>query len=254
MPVRIDQIVLPGGELEAKPIESRQVPIVLRVVATHPHGSAFRYDLEYHGLEPGRYDLGDYLQRKDGAAAAGLPKLPVEIVSLMPAGQILPADPAARPAPRLGGYRLWLLLGMLAWFAGLLAILFARRRARLAQQRAVERPLTLAERLRPLVTAAMNGRLSPQGTAEIERLLLSYWRHRLHLDDEDPRVAVTMLRDHEQAGALLRQVEAWLHKPGAAEEVHLSALLAPYRDLPAETPLERGAGAPPQAAGTGGRP
>ena len=34
--------VLPGNELEAKPIDSREVPLVLRVVATYPHGSAFR--------------------------------------------------------------------------------------------------------------------------------------------------------------------------------------------------------------------
>src|SRR5262249_48303797 len=51
MPARIDQLVLPGPELEAKPVEGK-APIVLRVVATYPHGTAFRYDLVYYGLDP----------------------------------------------------------------------------------------------------------------------------------------------------------------------------------------------------------
>ena len=238
MPARIDQIVLPGSQLEAKPVDSREVPVVLRVVATYPHGTAFRYDLEYYGLEPGTYDLGDYLQRKDQTPLDGLPKLPVEIVSLLPAGQILPANPAAHPAPRLGGYRLWLTLAMLAWLAGLVTILFARRRARLAAEQSAAKPQSLAERLQPLVAAAVEGRLTNEQTAEIERLLISYWRRRLNLDELDPRVAVAALRDHPQAGELLRAVEAWLHKPEGAGEVNVAALLAPYRDLPADEPSQ----------------
>jgi hypothetical protein len=65
-------------------------------------------------------------------------------------------------------------------------------------------------------------------------LLLTYWRRRLNLQGIEPFAAVALLRDHEQAGALLRQVEAWLHKPGGAGEVDLAGLLAPYRDLPEE--------------------
>jgi hypothetical protein len=238
MPGKIDQLVLPGPELVAKPIDSRDVPLVLRVVATYPHGSAFRYDLEFYGLGPGEYDIGNYLQRKDGTAVEGLPKLPIRIHSLLPAGQILPADPTLQRGPRMGGYRLWLMLGSLAWLAGLAASGLSRRRAKLAQRQVEAPPLSVAERLQPLVSAAMEGRLSPEGTAEIERLLLSYWRHRLQLDAEDPRAAVATLRNHDEAGVLLRQVEAWLHAPAGSREVDVAALLAPYRNLPAELPRD----------------
>ena len=61
--------VLPGSELEVKPIGER-TPIVLRIVRVFPHGTAFRYDLEYYGLEPGSFDLKDYLQRKDRSSTA----------------------------------------------------------------------------------------------------------------------------------------------------------------------------------------
>ncbi len=60
----------------------------------------------------------------------------------------------------------------------------------------------------------------------------------MNLDELDPREAVAALRDHPQAGELLRAVEAWLHKPQGAGEVNLAALLAPYRDLPADEPSQ----------------
>ncbi len=242
-PGRIEQVILPGSELEAVPIESREVPVVLRVVATYPHGTAFRYDLEYYALEPGQYDLRNYLKRKDGSPSDDLPPLPVEVASLLPPGQILPNDLAARCAPRLGGYRLLLAVAAVAWIAGLVAILFVGRRARLAKRQLAPRPVTLAERLKPLVTRAVAGQLDSAGQAEMERLLLTYWRRRLHLEETDPVAAVARLREHEEAGLLLRQVEAWLHKPDGAGEVDIQALLAPYRDLPVE-PIAAG----PEAA------
>src|SRR5438105_39543 len=48
MTQRIDQIVLPGSELEAKPLGDRQAPVVLRIGSASPHGTAFRYDLVYY--------------------------------------------------------------------------------------------------------------------------------------------------------------------------------------------------------------
>src|ERR1700682_441468 len=62
---RVEQVVIPGPELEVVPHEDRKLPIRLRIVAVFPHGSAFRYDLEYQGLQTGTFDLKDYLRRKD---------------------------------------------------------------------------------------------------------------------------------------------------------------------------------------------
>ena len=42
--------------------------MVVRIVAAYPHGDAYRYDLEYYALEPGTFDLRDYLQREDGSS------------------------------------------------------------------------------------------------------------------------------------------------------------------------------------------
>ena len=46
--------------------------------------------------------------------------------------------------------------------------------------------MTLADRLRPLVDAAVAGALSAGQHAELERLLIGYWRRRLNLEQAAP--------------------------------------------------------------------
>ncbi len=235
MPARIDQLVLPGPELEAAPIEDRRTPVVVRVVATYPHGSAFRYDLVYYGLEPGHYDLKDYLRRKDGSPAKELPSIPVAVEPVLPPGQVEPHRLELAPSPFLGGYRLVVLIGGIAWSTGLLAILILGRRRRAAAVTFASRPKTLADRLRPLVESAMAGTLSSGQHAELERLLIGYWRRRLKLEQAAPARFMAVLRDHEEAGPLLRQLENWLHRPaGTAAPVDVAALLRPYQTIPAD--------------------
>jgi hypothetical protein len=235
MPAKIEQTVLPGTELEAKPIEDRQTPLVLRVVATYPHGSAFRYDLVYYGLEPGTYDLRDYLRRKDGSSAQDLPTISVLIEPVLRPGQIEPNRLALTASPFVGGYRVLLLLGGLVWVLGLAAIVLVGRRKRRTAAKAALRPVTLADRIRPLVDAALAGRLSAGQHAELERLLIGYWRKRLNLEHAAPAQFMGVLRAHDEAGALLRRLEDWLHRPdGAAAPVDVAALLKPYQAISAE--------------------
>src|SRR5262249_33082280 len=50
----ITNVVIPGPELEVRPLDS-QAPFVLRIVSVKPHGNAFRYDFEYYALEARTY-------------------------------------------------------------------------------------------------------------------------------------------------------------------------------------------------------
>ncbi len=231
---RIDQLVLPGGELEVRPIDERRPRVVLRIVAVYPHGTAHRYDLVYYGLEPGTFDLRSYLRRKDGSAATDLPPVPVTIRSVLPAGQIEPHRLEMEAGPFLGGYRLALGVGAALWIVGLLLILLLRRRRPEHERKVMRAPLTLAEQLRPLVEEAMAGRLAQPERARLERMLLAYWRRRLGLGEMRAAEAFAVLREHEEAGPLLQHLERWLHRPGNAEPADLGALLRPYQELPPE--------------------
>src|SRR5262249_36150997 len=98
---RLEGVVLPGPELEAKPYADRKRPIVIQSLRSYPHGTAFRYDIEYYGLDPGTYDLRGYLRRTDGGPATGLPPLPVKVVPIRPPGQVRPNPLEIDPGPRV---------------------------------------------------------------------------------------------------------------------------------------------------------
>lgn len=246
---QLDGVVLPGPELEAKPYTDRKTPIVLRVVHVYPHGSDFRYDLEYFGLEPGTYNLSDYLRRKDGRPSTNLPPLSVKVVPVLPPGQVRPNKLEIETGPRVGGYWLALMALGILWLIGLAGIIFSfflpmlRHRGR---ARVTGRPVTLADRLRPLVEGAIAGKLTHAELASLERTLLAFWRKRLDLEAIEPAEAIAALREHPDAGPLLAQLEAWLHRPGPSDAADVGKLLEPYRDLSPDAvdlarPGERGA-------------
>jgi hypothetical protein len=230
--VKMDSVILPGPELEVRPIDSKKTPVILRITATYPHGNDFRYDFEWYGLDPGEYDLKDFLQRKDGKTLGTLPPTPLKVTAIRPPGQIEPNALVLAESPRIGGYR-WLLIGLIvAWSLGLLGIVlsffFPRHRR---DEGPTEKPVSLADKLSPLVEGAMRGELSANQLASLERGLFAYWRKRLRLDATDPAEAMNRLRTDSDAGPLLNQLENWLHRPGQQETVNVTELLKPYRNL-----------------------
>ncbi len=231
------EVTLPGTLLEAKPVD-RHSPIVLRIADTRPHGNLIYYDLRYVGLVPGEYDLRTNLVRKDGSSTADLPPLRVTAVGLLPKdhkGELV--DQVVKPWSIFGSYRqvmigvgvLWALLFVPLYFIG------RRKKAEPAAPPPPPAP-TLADRLRPLVEQAAAGTLTRDGQAQLERMLLNHWRERLGLTTDTFAEAIHKLREHAEAGALLRELENWLHRPPGSVSVDVERVLAPYRDLaPAES-------------------
>lgn len=237
---RIEQIVLPGTELVAAPTTMKS-PIAVRVLKVWPHGQLLRYDLEWTGLDAGTHDLAKYLARKDGSATTDLPSLPVTVTTVLGKGMVEPSEPAPQPAERLDGYTRLQWIAGIAWAVGLLVILFAGRRFRRKPVATVAVP-TLADRLRPLVQSVVAGGADTAAKAELERLLVAFWRSRLALQQATAVDAIVAIHRHPEAGALLRQLERWLHEPVPPTEADWNALLAPYRAVTAAefAPLAEG--------------
>lgn len=233
MRANIEQLVLPGTELVIGPAD-RQDPVAVRIVKVWPHGQIFRYDLEWTGLEPGSHDLKKYLVRKDGSSTDDLPAIVVEVKPTLASSAREPTEPEPRPAPRLAGYRTQQILFGVLWAAGLLAILFVGRKRKRAVAPPPVKP-TLADRLRPLVEAVASGRADNAAKAELERMLVSFWRLRLDLREVKAAAALATIRQHPEAGALLRQVELWLHAPEPPSDFDLGKLLEPYRSVTADS-------------------
>ncbi|MEO6596870.1 MAG: hypothetical protein ABIP94_19165, partial [Planctomycetota bacterium] len=126
MRARIDELALPGSELVAAP-STMKAPVVLRLLATRPHGDHFRYDLEWSGLEPGEHDLAKFLVRKDGSSLEGMPNIPVTVTSILKKDALEPAEIDPVASQRLNGYSAQQVTVGVLWFFGLLAILFVGR-------------------------------------------------------------------------------------------------------------------------------
>ena len=237
------EISLPGPTLEARPVDPK-APLLVRVAEARPRGTVVEYDLRYIGLVPGTYDLRTNLVRVDGSSTADLPPMPVKVLGLLPrphSGELeIEAPP---PIPIFGSYTRLMMAAAVFWLVLIVPITLAGRRGR---KRVTEAPLppepTLAGRLRPLVQQAAAGTLTRDGQAQLERMLLNHWRHRLQIEDLGMAEAVARLREHAEAGALLRELENWLHRRPGQAKVDVEAVLAPYGRLeePAQ-PLPDGA-------------
>lgn len=224
------EVTLPGTVLEARPVEHK-ARLVLRIAETRPRGEALWYDLRYIGFVPGSYDLRTNLVRLDGSPVTNLPSLPVSIAPLLPEqhdGMLI--QPESSPLGRLGGYRTWMIAAGVVW-ALLFIPLVWRRRRKEAVASATPAVPTLADRLRPLVEQAAAGKLSADGQAQLERILLNYWREKLGLGSEDMAEALRRLRAHAEAGELLRALEGWLHRPPGSAPVNVATVLEPYRAI-----------------------
>lgn len=236
-PAVISQLWLPGPAIQVRPNADRSAPISLRIVDRFAHGDGFRYDLEFTGWEPGRFDLRNYFDFSPDSPPAPWPPILVDVYSGLPEGQQQPASLSSRP-PRVGGRYVALAVAAAGlWILGLFLILgWGQGQTRQVQR--VNRVQTLADRLRPIVERAARGELSSAEFAEVERLLLACWRRQLRLENLPPTQAIAAIKRDPQAGQLLTMLETWLHSPEPATPVDFSQLLAPYQTTDWEA-LER---------------
>lgn len=224
------EVLLPLAGLAGRPVTDRS-PVIVRVANAFPHGTLTRYDLRYVGLRPGDHDLRDFLVTADGAAPTNLPPIPVHVAGLLSPkhdGRLIESSPAR--ASGLGGYRI--AMGILCglWIAGLGVWFWTRKRPVSDPTVAAEAAEpSIEDRLRPLVESAARRELGPEGQAQLERLLLGYWRLKLGWEELPMDDALARLRSHPDAGALLRSLESWLHRPPGSVSVDVAAVLAPYR-------------------------
>ncbi|MCH2178903.1 MAG: hypothetical protein MK106_08870 [Mariniblastus sp.] len=231
-PARLVGIVLPAPRVIAQAIEAREQQLVVRILDTYAHGTDFRYDIEFYGLEPGTFDLADYLTREDSGTAEHLPQIPVTIVSNQSTnGFPTPTPLEPRRAAFYHFYKTVLMVGGILWVTGLVALIFVGRK-RKKRQTASASPKSVAERLRPLVEQAAAGTIDEKGKAELERTLEVFWRRKLNLNDLSASDLRKTLREHPQAQEMLKQFDLWLYRPGEAGNVDIDELLSPYQSLP----------------------
>ncbi|HPF14219.1 MAG: hypothetical protein H6830_06105 [Planctomycetes bacterium] len=235
MRVRLPGVPLPGTLLQAVEVhDPGKADALLRVVDAEPQGDGFLYEFEFTPYVPGSHDLRDYLERVDHSSMGNVPSLTVVATAVLPMGRMEPNKVVAERPGRLGGYRDQMVLAGILWVLGLFLIFYLGHRNRQqAAQRGAKEATTLAQKLTPLVERAQRGELDDAERASLERLLFAYWRERRGLHGLRMPVALAQLHEDPEAGPLLRQLEVWLHSPGAGSgSVDVAKLLEPYLHAP----------------------
>jgi hypothetical protein len=203
----------------------------VRLLDVKPALDGFRYDFEVQGFEPGPHDLAAYLVAADPAQPPRFPKIPLEIRSESPAGILLPHELKPPLLPSMGGYRATMLFLAVVWAGGFMGLLYWLRHKPFETLLHQAPPPTAADRLRPLVLDASSGQMDSAGQAQLERLIIGYWRERLpEIGALPPAQAMIRLRSHPEASPLLLALEEWLHaRRSHATAKDIEILLAPYR-------------------------
>jgi hypothetical protein len=230
-PKLLFQHKIAGTKVVAKPITGRTQPVIVRIVDTYPHGSDFRYDIEYKGLEPGTFDVAEYLERDDGSSQP-IPSIEVQVFPILAKNEVLPYN-LPRSRSQFRSYYLPLLLVVGAvWLAGLLMILFYGR-GKTKHPSREQKQLTVADRMRPLIDAAIAGQLTTQQQAELERVLSGFWSKKLRLNHLSADELRQKLREHEEASLMLNQIDSWLHRPATdpTNAIDVNELLKPYQAI-----------------------
>lgn len=222
-------VYIPGGEARPAPRRDREPPLVVRLLDVKPAQDGFRYDFEIQGLGAGDYDLAAFLIAADPENPPRFPEIPLEITAGLP-GIHLPETGKVSSPENLGGYRTRLVVIGGVWIAGLAGILVWMKKRPQAPADLETAP-SLAERMKPLLDRAASGRLDADGRASLERLILGHWRSRLPgIGDKPPAIAMSDLRKHSEASALLLALETWLHAPDAeVSPGEIEHLLSSYR-------------------------
>ncbi len=228
-------VALPKPDYKPRPLDDR-TELILRIESVKPLSNGqHNYEFFYMGLEQGAYKLADFLIRPDGTRPDELGDLRIQVRAMLPEdhdGKLNTYVP--RLFPFVGGYRAALVILCVLWVGGIAAyIILTRKKRVVAAPVAVVPEPSFAERLRPLVEAAAEGKLSVQDQASLERLLMGYWREKLNFSGLGVAEALARLKAHAEAGDLLRALERWLHQPGGATKEEVAVLLQPYRQVSA---------------------
>lgn len=228
------EVEISGVEFEPLPADER-ADMLLRLASVEEAegGGGFVYDLRYIGSVPGRFDLAQLLQRKDGEPGQPEP-IWVEITGLLPPEHDMLLEEQGRsPLSLFGGYRAVMIAVACLWLLAFIPFWLTRKKRAAPAGEIAAPPPTLADRLRPIVQRAARGDLDAGGKAQLERMLLGFWRERLDLGSKPSSEALAAMRAHPEAGAIVRSLEEWLHRPPGSAQVDIDALLQPYAAEPA---------------------
>lgn len=208
-----------------------QSPFFLRIIENKIVNGKTVYVLAYTLLEPEiDIDLSKALVSKTGQPVKELPPLVVSAKTLLSKdynGAL--KDYSLKDVDSFKGYTARMVAATLLWFiAGVIAIYLIKPKKEEVVQEVKEKSPTVAELLAPLVNKAASNSLTTAEKSRLMTILMRYWQIKLDLKGMAADECIRSLREHEQAGVLLKALDGWLFNPKGINNAELKNVLEPY--------------------------
>lgn len=202
-----------GPRLEVAPYRWG-VGVNLRIAQVTEAGECLVYDVRYLVNRAGTFDLKDYLVAADGSALTGLPSFRFQGNARLSRDLDTRVRETEEIRIDVGGHypEFMALLGLL-WIVWLLLLIFGWRRGSEQEAAPPAAAPSLPDRLRHFQAQMAAGTLSAAGKAQLEMLLLQWWRQELALGPVPMKAALRSIQRDAKRGARLGKLQRWLHHP-----------------------------------------
>lgn len=206
------RVNIPGDRLQALPADERS-PAVLRVEPVGETAEGYVYEIDFVGLEPGEYDVTQYLRTITGSPPAAEP-VRVAVERKLPAdfrGEILTQTRRVGFPP--AWYTPTAVVVCIVWVACLPLMLLVGRKDNAVSCEAVPVVPSIRERLSSLLDEIGDDE-GKEAWQQLEATLIHYLADARHVSAAKAFDRLLALKKDEVAGPAIREFELCLHAPG----------------------------------------
>jgi len=214
----------PGERLIAAKVDDKSDAMV-RIISTKKSANGFTYDLEFIGLEPGKYNLIKYLRTASKNEPVNLPEHMIDIETSLPkefSGELLDFQKSA--STLTPWYKKLNYLLFVVWLLLLpIIILYGRKRKKVVEE-VVVKEKTINEKIIELLSS-LEGKSSKELWQKIEGLIFQHWCKKKSLQDLPMHEAISKLKADSEAGPFILKLEEGLHSKEFRDEKDVASLI-----------------------------
>jgi hypothetical protein len=218
------KVNFPGELLTAAKVDDKADAMV-RIISYKKEGDGFSYDLEFIGLEPGKYNLLKYMRTAASLDEVSLEAYPVEV------GTVLSPDFNGELVDfqkDMGAFKPWykklnyLLIAF--WVLLLPTIVFFGRKRKKEEDVVEVKEKTLNEKICELLIS-LEGNSTKELWQKIEGLILKHWYEKKSLQGLPMHEAIMKLKSDSEAGPFILKLEKGLHSKEFKNEHEVAELI-----------------------------
>jgi hypothetical protein len=229
-------IAYSGPELTVAPYKFG-VPVNVRIAEVIENDGIRTYDIRYMLNTGGEFNIIEYLTTKDGSSTEELPSFTVRGIESLSQQMDQRIETIEESGIQIWHYYYETMTAIIAlWIACLFLLIFWKRDKPKAALE-VESAPSFYELMGSFLDQIEKKTIDDKTKAEMEMLVIRWWRDQLGYSDLEMREVMRRLREDKNASTAFTRLQEWIHNP--KHSVNLEELLESLRPLsvkPESTP------------------